>query len=245
MTSSAEVIVIGAGMAGLKAAQELVGQGRSVIVLEAKDRVGGRTKAGEVAGRVVDAGGQWVGVGHETLLAEARRLGIETYPQYDQGKTVMQLLGKLVNFSGEVPKMPLLGLLELASLQRRWNRDMKTLPAEAPWTAPRAAEWDAQTLESWILANLRTASARQFARLVPRGAWATEASQVSYLWFLDALRGRHGARLLDGRQGRRPGCEVRRRHAPDRPAHGRGTGRAGGARARRCARWRRTPTACG
>jgi len=192
------VIVIGAGVAGLKAAHELVAAGRSVIVLEGKDRVGGRLKRAEVAGRAVDVGGQWVGAGHDVLLAEARRLGIETYKQYETGKIVMKLLGKVVRFTGEVPKMPFLSLIELALLQRRWDREMKTIPANAPWTAPRAKEWDSQTLESWIVKNVRTEAAREFARLVPRGAWAAEAQQVSYLWFLDALRSGTGLGYLMG-----------------------------------------------
>jgi monoamine oxidase len=166
-------------------------------VLEAKDRVGGRLKATTAtAGRVGDLGGQWVGKGHTALLAEAARYGITTYKQYETGKTVMQMFGKLVTFTGPVPRMPVLALVELALLQRRWDREMKTIPTDAPWSAPRAKEWDAQTLESWVTKNLRTKSAREFARLVPRGAWAAEAQQVSYLWFLDALRSAGGLEYL-------------------------------------------------
>jgi monoamine oxidase len=193
---TADVIVVGAGLAGLKAAHELVAQGRSIIVLEAYDRVGGRLKPARVAGRLADVGGQWVGARHSVLLAEARRLGIEPYKQYESGKTVLQLLGKCVSFTGTIPRMPRFSLLELFRLQKRWDREMKTVPAEAPWTAPRAKEWDSITLESWIAANVRTRAAREFARLVPRGAWAVEARQVSYLWFLDALRSGEGLEQL-------------------------------------------------
>jgi monoamine oxidase len=194
--TEADVIVVGAGVAGLKAAQELIAAGRSVIVLEANARVGGRLKRVESAGRVGDVGGQWIGAGHDVLLGEGKRFGIETYAQYESGQTVLQLLGKITHFTGAVPKMPILALLELGLLQRRWDREMKTLPADAPWNAPRAEEWDGQTLESWIVKNLRTKAAREFARLVPRGAWAAEARQVSYLWFLDALRNAGGLEYL-------------------------------------------------
>ena len=195
---TADVIVVGAGASGLKAALDIVEQGRSVIVLEAKDRVGGRLKSTTVAGRYGDLGGQWVGAGHDLLIAEAERHGVAVYPQYDAGKTVMQMFGKLVTFTGVVPKLPPVALVELLFLQRRWDREMKTVPAETPWTAPWADEWDAQTLESWIMRNLRTRAAREFARLVPRGAWAAEARQVSYLWFLDALRSAGGLDYLMG-----------------------------------------------
>jgi monoamine oxidase len=198
---SADVIVVGAGAAGLKASLDLMAQGRSVIVLEAKDRVGGRLKPTTVAGRVGDLGGQWVGAGHDVLMAEAARHGVALYSQHDAGKTIMQMFGKLVSFTGAVPRLPPLALIELLLLQRRWDREMNTVPAEAPWTAPRADEWDGETLESWIVRNLRTRGAREFARLVPRGAWAAEARQVSYLWFLDALRSAGGLAYLMGVRG--------------------------------------------
>ena len=147
---------------------------------------------------MLDKGGQWVGKGHDVLLAEAARFGIATCPQNESGKTVMQLLGKLVQFTGVVPKMPVLALLELLRLQKRWEREMKTVPPDAPWTAARAEEWDGLTLESWIVKNVHTRAARAFARLVPRGAWAAEARQISYLWFLDALRSAGGLDYLMG-----------------------------------------------
>lgn len=201
MSNAADVIVVGAGVAGLKAAQELVAKGRNVIVLEGKDRVGGRLKYAELAGRPIDLGGQWVGAGQTVLLDEAKRLGIETYAQHENGRTIMEMFGRRSEFTGTVPRLPPLALIELLFMQKRWERELKTIPAEAPWTAPRASEWDGQTLESWIVKNLRTRAAREFARLVPRGAWAAEARQVSYLWFLDALRGVGGLDYLMGIKG--------------------------------------------
>jgi monoamine oxidase len=201
VTAVVDAVVVGAGMAGLKAASELVLLGRSVTVLEASDRVGGRTKRGEIAGRVADYGGQWVGPRHSVLLAEAERLGIETYEQHTHGRTLLQLRGRLSRFKGETPRMSPPALAELALLQARWDREMRTIPAAAPWTAPKAQAWDSQTLETWIERNVRTAEARAFARWVPQGAWATDASQVSYLWFLDAVRSNGGLGHLTGVRG--------------------------------------------
>lgn len=201
MGRKTEVIVVGAGVAGLKAACELVDLSCSVIVLEADSRAGGRLKRGEVAGRVVDFGGQWVGAQHSVLLAEAKRLGIATYAQYNKGRTALKLAGRLSHTKTDVPRMSLLALVELDRMQKRWARDMAQVPKDAPWDAPKAWAWDAMTLESWIIANLRTAEATAFARLVSRGAWAVEASQVSYLWFLDALRSNGGLGHLMGVKG--------------------------------------------
>ncbi len=139
--SDVDMIVIGAGASGLMAAQEIVEAGLSVVVLEADDRVGGRLKAGEVAGRWVDFGGQWVGAGHTLLQAQAARFGIAAYPQANSGRTLAQLLGRVMPYTGAAPRMPLASLVELAVLQAWWDRDMRTVPEEEPWTAPRAAAW--------------------------------------------------------------------------------------------------------
>ena len=201
MAQAADAIVVGAGLSGLKAASDLVARGKSVVVVEARDRVGGRTMGGELCGRAIDHGAQWVGPRHTRLLAEAKSFGLQTYPQYAQGKTILSLEGTRSEFAGAVPKMPVLALIELLLLQRRWNRDMKTLPYGAPWEAAKAKEWDSQTLESWIVKNLRTKSARAFARLVPKGSYAASATEVSYLWMMEMLRTNEGLEQLMNVEG--------------------------------------------
>jgi monoamine oxidase len=201
MTAKVDVIVVGAGLAGLKAASELEAKGRSVAIVEARDRVGGRTKAGEIAGEVIDRGGQWVGPGQNLLLAEATRLGIENYAQYDKGEQVLHYGGTRRTYSGDIPKLPLLALLELDRIVKRWDREAATLPADAPWSALKALDWDAQTLESWILRNIRTKGARTFARIVARAVFCAEPQQLSYLFFLEYLRSGHGVEHLIGVKG--------------------------------------------
>lgn len=201
MAPRANAIVIGAGLAGLKAAGDLVAKGKSVIVVEAQGRVGGRVMKGELCGRIVDHGAQWVGPHHTRLFAEARRFGHETVLQYAEGKSILSLGGRRTEAKGEIPKLPMLALIELWMLQRRWDKEMKTLPTAVPWTAKQAREWDSQTLESWIKKNLSTKASRGFARLVPQLAYGADASDVSYLWMLDMLRGAGGLEQLTNVKG--------------------------------------------
>lgn len=201
MQRSVDVVVVGAGLAGLKAATQLKRAGRSVAVLEARDRVGGRTLGGELAGRPIDRGGQWVGPQQKRLLAEAAALGIETYDQYDKGRQVLVRDGKRLTYAGDTPNLPFHALLELDAVVKRWNRESRTLPAEAPWTAARALEWDGQTLESWIRRHVKTGGARLFAELVTRAVLCVEPAQLSYLFFLEYLRSGVSLETLIGVEG--------------------------------------------
>ncbi|MDB5472227.1 MAG: hypothetical protein JWR84_3787 [Caulobacter sp.] len=206
MVREADVIVVGAGMSGLRAAKDLVGLGHTVIVLEAKDRVGGRVKAAELAGRKIDLGGQWVGPHQTELRGEAARLGIQPYPQNFDGDIISQLGGHRARLGeGSIPDLDPEAMAEMAMLTGQWTCDFQTLPADAPWTAPDAQAWDSQTVESWIVANLKTPEARSFARLIPRTAWAADSAQISYLWFMDVVRSGEG---LEGLMGGETGNEA-------------------------------------
>jgi len=184
-----DVIIVGSGLAGLKAALELKQSGKRVRVLEARDRVGGRSMPGEIAGQTIDLGGQWVGPQQTLLLEQAAAFGVNTMPQYTTGASILSLDGKRSTYTSDIPKLPFLSLMELALLERRWNKEMQSLPTTAePWLAAKAEQWDSQTLESWILSHVHTRGAREFARTITRAVLCAEPRQVSYLCFLEYLR---------------------------------------------------------
>jgi monoamine oxidase len=185
----ADVIVVGAGLAGLAAAQEVVRAGRSVIVLEARDRVGGRTVNGSIGGGdVVEMGGQWIGPTQDRIAAIAKDHGVQSFETYNTGDNVYFRNGALTRYASTGPLGPIppdpTGAPE-AFLAIQQLNDMATrVPREAPWTAPQAAEWDGQTFETWKLANTQTEGGRFLLDLGIESVWSCEPRDVSLLHVL-------------------------------------------------------------
>lgn len=187
-----DVVVIGAGFSGLRAALRLREQGLDVRVLEARNRVGGRAKPVTVAGLTLDAGGQWLGAQHPLLAALARDEGVRAFPQFGQGRRVLEYGGRVRRYRGTIPALPLPALIETGLTLARLDRMARTLPAHAPWTAPRAAEWDAQSLADWQAAHVRTAGARTLLDIAARAILCAEPGELSLLYFLDYVRASGG-----------------------------------------------------
>jgi monoamine oxidase len=178
-SSSADVIVVGAGFSGLAAARAIAKGGKSVIVLEARDRVGGKV-LNEVLedGDITEAGGTYIGPTQTRMAALAKEYGVATYPTYSTGNTVT-IIGGTKSEDGYPPALlaeygKLAGLLDAMSLK---------VPVDAPWTAANAAEWDSITLYSWLVANDASADALEVFSSVA-DLWGAETRDVSLLFAL-------------------------------------------------------------
>jgi monoamine oxidase len=184
-SSDVDAVVVGAGLAGLSAARRLKAEGRSVLVLEARDRVGGRTLNHELGdGKVVEVGGQWVGPTQHRVMALIAELGLSLHPTFNTGERLVEFDGEINRYSGTIPDISKAVLVDVGQAQARLDRMAKQVPLDAPWKAKKARAWDGQTVRTWLNRNLVTKGGRAFIEIAVQGVWACDPEDLSFLHFL-------------------------------------------------------------
>jgi monoamine oxidase len=185
----ADVAIVGAGLAGLTAARKIVQGGRSVVVLEARSRVGGRVWSHDLgSGRVSERGGTFVGPTQDHVLALMSALGIGKFDTYDSGDNVYMIEGHRGTWSDRgltgsaPPYVPILP--ELTVAVSTLDQMAKNVPVAAPWEAPKASEWDGQTLETFLRSNTFTPTFRDVVPIATRPVFGAEPRELSLLFVL-------------------------------------------------------------
>ena len=196
--TNADVVVVGAGFAGLAAARELDKRGRDVVVLEGRDRVGGRSSTATIAGVPVDLGGTFVGPTQDAVVAMADELGCQTVPTHSRGKNLIRWRGKVRAYRSTIPRLSILELLDVSRIQWRFERVCRRVPVDEPWTSPIADTLDSKTLDQWLRYVHASAGARDLMTIMARVTWGCEPDAVSMLHAVRYVKAAGGlGRMLD------------------------------------------------
>ncbi|MFI9593306.1 flavin monoamine oxidase family protein [Nonomuraea sp. NPDC052265] len=191
------VVVVGAGLAGLTAAADLAASGAEVTVIEARDRVGGRTHGIEVApGGWADAGAAYLGERHTALTALLAELDLKTTPATVGGAARFALGGEPVT-----GRFPPLSAVALGGLFDALEELAAAVRPDAPWLTPDAARLDATTAADWAARHLTHPDARLFFPLFAGEMMAADPADVSVLHLAFYLRSGGGLRYLNAFAG--------------------------------------------
>ncbi|MGJ7907981.1 flavin monoamine oxidase family protein [Actinopolyspora sp. H202] len=186
--TSVDVVIVGAGFAGLTAAERLVNTGVSVLVVEGRDRVGGRARTGEVAGVQVDLGATWVSPRHTAIRDLASRLGCTTTSQFDEGDNVLWMAGQRSTYTGTIPEISPEALEDVGRIQMALEELTSTINVDAAWESPDAGRLDAISFGDWLDQQQARTSTRALMSILSKVQWGCGPEDVSLLHALRYIR---------------------------------------------------------
>ncbi len=198
MDVGVDVVVVGAGFAGLTAARELTRLGHEVQVLEGRNRVGGRAYTTMLAGVPIDLGATFVGPTQDAVLALAAELGCSSVPTYGRGKNLIHWRGELRSYRGTIPRLSIRELFDISRVHRRFGRISRRVSVTEPWSSSTAADLDRISLQQWLHSVHASASTHALMAIMARVTWGAEPDAVSMLHVARYVKAAGGLdRMLD------------------------------------------------
>lgn len=186
-----DVVICGGGLSGMTAAWRLVQAGKSVAVLEASDRLGGRTLTRTGSdGAALDLGAQYVGPSQTRVLNLADELGISRFKGYGPGDGLLDYQGKRFRLPDGAFALDDADLEEFGRVTAAINALAAEVPLDAPQNAPQARDWDGVTMRSWIAENVHSPLIAAFVELAVTALLGASPDEISVLFF--AYYVRHG-----------------------------------------------------
>ena len=196
---TADVCVVGAGFAGLSAALRLKQAGASVIVLEARGQVGGRSSTSRLKdGGWVDWGGQGAGSSQDRFYALIKEMGCETYPSPHFGKTLQRSIYDTDQYYRIAAHQPFPGSDILKGIYRKVDDIADTIDVRAPWAHRDGKLLDALTFAEWLRQNVAHEGARRFAATEVGSVPSASPEEISMLHLCWLIKACHGTGELFG-----------------------------------------------
>jgi monoamine oxidase len=183
-----DVVVVGGGISGLMAARKVHQAGRSVLVLEARDRVGGRVLNHELRnGSVIESGGAFVGPTQEHIQRLAKELGVKTFKEYVKGNNIYVKQtpagGQAIPYTGTIPPDPTI-LPDAGQLQERIDQMAAEIDVSAPWSHPKAEEWDSTSFDTWVRQQTANPQVRDLLLCYTQAAFGADGMDFSLLFLV-------------------------------------------------------------
>ncbi|WP_332692563.1 flavin monoamine oxidase family protein [Halalkalibacter lacteus] len=184
-----DIVIVGAGLAGLTAALELKKLNYSFVVLEARNRPGGRIHSTVTSDNVtIDLGAQWIGPHHKRMMRLIAEYGLQLIPTYRTGNTIYEMKGKRKKTKGKLPTLSPIAIADIMKMKRKIDKISRKVPFDTPWTSKLAQQLDKITLAEFIKTNSHTKAGMSFSKLLIEEALCANLYEVSALDFLWCIR---------------------------------------------------------